>query len=505
MKTFSLVALWLLALAGPPAAALPTDLGRAVVSTASGFSVTAWVKLDRLDGAQTFVSQDGKSVSGFALEKRGDGRFAFTRPAADDTAAVRASAASDFAPTAGLWYQLVGVSDAAGRRLRLYANGLLLASAPFTAPWRAAGHTVIGRGLQNGRAAAPALGVVDRVVFDARALSDAQVAARYRADRVHARAKTFTWANPVYFQGSGPGDDIHDPDILNDGGVYYAVATLAPFRNYTDRDSKLPDLGSAPGIKLYASRDLKVWKFKSWILKSSSLPDDRPYKHQFWAPEIHKLGRRYFVIFGGSNWIADRYNVGGHMGYYQFVGVADRVTGPYSHFTALQGPGVDTSLFEDDDGKTYAVWPSTEIHPIDLSRIDQGRITVGPKLSQATVPNDFKALGHPAPNTVEGPYLIKRRGVYYCFFAETYPDLYATGVATATSLSGPWHLDPRWRVFPGGHQAEFVGPDGRFWTAYKHEKSGTTPWLSLDPLDFDAQGRVQVTPTEGPQSVPLHP
>ena len=312
---------------------------------------------------------------------------------------------------------------------------------------------------------------------------------------------TFTWANPIYYQGSGRGDDIHDPDIFNDGGVYYCVATLAPFRNYTDRDPKLPDLGSSPGISLYASRDLKVWKSKGWILKSSALPDTAPYKHQFWAPELHKFGKRYYVIFGGSNWIDDKYNIGGRMGYYQFVGVADKITGPYTHFTALQGPGVDTSLFQDDNGKTYAVWPGNEIHPIDLSQIDQDKITVGPMLSRAASPDDYKALGLPVPGTLEGPYLIKHAGTYYCFFATTYPDLYATGIATAKSLRGPWTLDPRTRQFPCGHQAEFIGPDGRWWMAYKHERSAITPWLSIDPIDFDADGRVQMTPTIGPQSL----
>ncbi len=246
-----------------------------------------------------------------------------------------------------------------------------------------------------------------------------------------------------------------------------------------------------------------LWKFQSWIVRSLALPDSAPYKHQFWAPELRRINGRFYVIFGASNWIDAKYNIGGRMGYYQFVGVADKVAGPYRHFTALRGPGVDTSLFQDTDGKTYVVWPGNEIHPVDLSQIDQDKITVGPLVSRAAGPDDFKAIGRPAPNTLEGPYLIKHGTTYYCFFAETYPDLYATGIAQSQSLSGPWHLDPRWRVFPGGHQSEFVGPDGRWWTAYKHERSETTPWLSIDPLTFRADGSVQITPTTGPQSIPL--
>lgn len=491
------------------ACSVPGVSGRAAVNTAKSFTVSAWVKVNRRDGWQTFVSQDGRSVSAFSLQKRGDDdRFGFTLSASDSPTAQARTAESAFTPTPGLWYHLTGVYDRKAGQIRLYADGTRLASAAFTTPWAAAGHTQIGRGLRDGQPADFLDGAVQGVRFSPHALTDAAVDSAYRVAVNRRMPHTFTWANPIYFQGDGPGDDIHDPDILYDRGVYYLVYTMAPFRNYTDRDTKLPNLGSAPGIALYASRDLKVWTFKNWIVKSSDLPDDCPYKDQFWAPELHKINGRFYVIFGGSNWIADKYNIGGHMGYYQFVGVADKATGPYAHFTTLRGPGVDTSLFQ-DDGKTYAVWPGNEIHPIDLSHINQDQITVGPMVSRAAGPDDFKAIGKPVPETMEGPYMIKQDGTYYCFFAETYRGphgFYDTAVAMSKSLAGPWHLDPRWRVFPGGHQALFTGPDGRWWTSYKHEGGGETqPWLNIDPVNFDADGNVQVTPTRGPQSVPLKP
>lgn len=482
-------------------------LNRTAVNTAASFSVSAWVQVNNLGGPQAFVSQDGRAVSGFTLGIYGDhNRFAFTMPGSDGAAAPTTTAASAFGPTPGLWYQLTGVYDKKAAQIRLYANGVPMASAAFTTPWQAAGRIVIGHDLRGGQPADFADGAIDQVRLYDHRLSDVDVATHFGADMKRFQPKTFTWANPIYFQGKGRNDDVRDPAILQDNGVYYLVYTMWPFRNYTDRDPKLPDMGSSPGIALYASRDLKAWKFTKWILKSSELPTDCPYKHQFWAPEIHKINGRFYVIFGGSNWIDDKYNVNGHMGYYQFVGVADKIEGPYKHFTALKGPGVDTSLFQDDDGQTYVVWPWNEIHTVDLTKIDQDKITVGPKISQATTPDDFKAIGKPVPETIEGPYMIKRAGTYYCFFAETYrgPDgFYDTGVATAKSLAGPWTLDPRWRLFPGGHQAIFRGPDGRFWTSYKHEQSDDAPWLNIDPIDFDAQDRVQVTPTKGPQSVTL--
>ncbi len=469
---------------------LSAAAGRAVpkpkpVPAAEGITMTAWVKLSALNGPQVYVSRAGLTLS--KTDK--DSKFAFTFPVIYGGKPVVVK--SDFTPTPGLWYCLAGVYDNTAKEARLYANGVLLKSVPAGVPELEVAPVPVTAGDAT----------VEAARFIRRALPEAEIA-REAAGRKAREPGVITWANPVYFQGNSNGDDIHDPQIITVDGVYYLVATLAPFRNFTDRNPKLPDLGSSPGISLYASRDLKVWKFQKWLVKSSKLPDTAPYKHQFWAPEIHKLGRRFYLIFGGSNWIDDKYNIGGHMGYYQFVGVADSVGGPYSHFTALKGPGVDTSLFEDDDGRTYAVWPGNEIHPIDLTQIDQDKITVGPMVSRAAGPDDYKALNLPVPGTLEGPYLIKHAGTYYCFFATTYPDLYATGIATAKSLSGPWTLDPRVRAFPGGHQAEFVGPNGGWWTAYKHEQSDTAPWLSVDPLTFDEGGKVQITPTTGPQSLP---
>lgn len=479
------------------------QMSRAAVSTLASFSVSAWVCFRSLAGAQTLASQSGQQGVGFALQKRADdGKLTFSMSRSDEASAGMSVAVSDFAPTPGLWYHLAGTCDRATHTLRLYANGVRLASVPAPAPWRAGGPTALGCLRAGGTPTDFLDGTLDAVRFFPRALSDAQVGALFQAGQAAFHLGGFAWANPVYFQGNGRTGELRDPDILRDGGVYYLVCTLWPFANYTDADPNKPNDNSSPGIALYTSRDLKVWKFQTWLVKSSALPDTVPYKHQFWAPELHKIHNRYCLIFGGSNWLSARNNIGGRKGYYQFVAVADHINGPYSHFTALKGPGVDTSLFEDTDGKTYVVWPRNEIHLVDLSQIDHDQITVGPKMSQAAVPADFTAIGKPVPETIEGPYLIKRRGTYYCFFAETYRGpggFYDTGVATASSLAGPWRLDPRWRIFPGGHQALFTGPDGGWWTSYRHEGSDIAPWLSIDPVGFDAQGNVVVTPTQGPQ------
>jgi GH43 family beta-xylosidase len=483
------------------------EADRPVIDTSASYTVSLWVKLSSVAGLQTFVSQSGSQSIAFALKKEKTDQLAFSVATADTTSSGTQTIDSDFAPTPGQWYLLTGVYDAARHEIRFYVDGTCLGSLPLVSSWKSLGNTEIGCDSVGGVPADFCSAAVDELRIYKRALTDSQVSRLYASDLKRFQPNTFTWTNPIYFQGDQRGDDVHDPEILNDGGVYYMVATLSPFANYTDRDQNKADYGSAPGIALYASRDLKVWKFENWLYKSSDIPETAPYKHQFWAPELHKINGRYYIIFGASNWIDAKYNVDGKMGYYQFVGVSDKVTGPYTHTTALKGPGVDTTLFQDDDGKTYVVWPWNEIHSIDLSQIDKDIVTVGPKISQTTTPEQFRANGHDwrSNAAVEGPFMIKHNGVYYSLYACNYGGVYATGVSTATSLSGPWTLDPRGGVFAGGHQAEFIGPDGNWWACDKHEHSSTSGWVSIDPITFGADGSLTVTQTNTPQSVTLSP
>src|SRR5262245_7251747 len=78
---------WTGALVGNSALVLPgrngsyAEVPTPIVDTTRSFTVTAWVKLDRLGGYQTFVSEDGDILSSFFLQLRGDsGQFSFTVP-----------------------------------------------------------------------------------------------------------------------------------------------------------------------------------------------------------------------------------------------------------------------------------------------------------------------------------------------------------------------------------------------------------------------------------------
>jgi alpha-L-arabinofuranosidase len=137
-----------------------------VLNTALPFSVSAWVNLNSTSGTQTFASIDGVNVSGFALQLRADtGKFAFTRLASDSNSAQVFQADATTAPSAGVWYNLLGVNDVANGMLLLYVNGVLQSSVSYSGGWHATGATVIGAGKSGGARTNFANGLIDEVRF----------------------------------------------------------------------------------------------------------------------------------------------------------------------------------------------------------------------------------------------------------------------------------------------------------------------------------------------------
>ena len=302
--------------------------------------------------------------------------------------------------------------------------------------------------------------------------------------------------------------ELRDPAIIREGNLYYLTFTVFPFTHSDSRQADKPDFNSPPGIMLYSSPDLKAWKFEKWLIKSSDLPENCPYKHRFWASEIHKINGKCYLIFTADNWIKDEYNKGGKIGaYVAFVGVADQVTGPYEHITWLKGAGCDSTLFGDDDGKTYAIMPfgNEYIQEVDLSGIQRGDIKLIGERKMIVARDNSDVGKKTSPDYMEGPWLIKRHGKYVLFTAAPYrgpkrgeqpptpPDLaqgYWVGAAVADNIWGPYRKEPQ--VFLGGHIAVFTGPDGKEWFSYRGEAGGKAQGrLCIDLIQFNTDGSVR--------------
>lgn len=341
--------------------------------------------------------------------------------------------------------------------------------------------------------------VLHRVAFR-RAFRGMLMAAWCCAALTAATPAIITYSNPLPFTYESHGQtrsEVRDPCIIRDAGRYYVVFTMHPFSPRDEKHLQDPDQGSSPGIRIYSSPDFTSWRDDGWLVKSSELPANCPYKHQFWAPEIHRFNGKFYIIFTASNWNAKQVQL--QEGYYAFIGVADQVTGPYRHITKIPNGPCDTTLFTDAAGVFYLAMPRRDlsVQQVDLSKLEQDAITrIGPEVKVATSAND-EGMSGPSPEYLEGPWVERIKERYYLFYAANYGKAgYWTGVATADSPLGPYRKDPRGQIFLGGHLAIFDGPDGRKWFSYRGENANKARGLlCVDPLDIDAEGRVQAKDT----------
>ncbi|WP_412794223.1 LamG-like jellyroll fold domain-containing protein [Streptomyces sp. MS06] len=121
-----------------------------VLDTSASYTVSAWVNLDSNPSRNyTVLSQDGTHRSAFYLGYENNlgtwdmravnqdapvgGSWSYQRAVATDPAATNT------------WTQLTGVYDATSQELRLYVDGQLQATTPYTTAWNATGPLQIGR------------------------------------------------------------------------------------------------------------------------------------------------------------------------------------------------------------------------------------------------------------------------------------------------------------------------------------------------------------------------
>ncbi|MEU4746868.1 LamG domain-containing protein, partial [Actinosynnema sp. NPDC023658] len=195
------------------------------VRTDGSFTVSAWAKVTRAEGAQAVVSQDGTTFAGFDLWYRPDdgGRWVFAM-ANPDTTQSGANADLVWSSTnaqLNTWTQVTGVYDAPANQLRLYVNGVLAGSVAKAnvPPKNATGPVRVGRTMWDSRADVDYLqGSVDEVKIYDRALNDADIRAAVSRDNVQLGYWKFDEANGTTAANAVPGGSM---GVLQ-GGAHFA-------------------------------------------------------------------------------------------------------------------------------------------------------------------------------------------------------------------------------------------------------------------------------------------
>ena len=84
-----------------------------------------------------------------------------------------------------------------------------------------------------------------------------------------------TFTNPVYPHGA-------DPWVIRDGDSYYYCYSAGNGVNVNKIES--PDkITTDGGVKVYTA------------------PKDTEYSHEYWAPELHKIGGRWYIYVAADD------------------------------------------------------------------------------------------------------------------------------------------------------------------------------------------------------------
>lgn len=283
-----------------------------------------------------------------------------------------------------------------------------------------------------------------------------------------------TYRNPLM-----DGQSFADPHVIKVGDTYYLYATT-----------------HTAGYDAYVSKDLVHWENKGRAF-------DDP-RRGAWAPDVfhHQRGDGKFYLYYTDN-VANRTPNGPRkqIG----VAVADAPLGPFRDTAVLVPHAIDAHLFQDDDGTFYLYYVDVShdyrirVQPMSDPVTKQGRPIV---VIRPTQPWE-KVSGA----ITEGPFMLKRHGVYYLMYSGTGTDSsdYAIGYATAKSPFGPFEKftgNPIVRrggtVHGPGHHCVIEGPDQKLWLVY-HQKwddaRNFKRFLAIDPMWFDDQGVIHAKAT----------
>lgn len=212
-----------------------------------------------------------------------------------------------------------------------------------------------------------------------------------------------------------------DPSICRVGEDFYLVnSSFAYF----------------PGVPIFHSRNLAEWKQIGNILdRPSQVPLNKSgHSGGIFAPTIRYYNGKFYMI-------TTNVNFGGN-----FLVTADRPEGPWSEPYYLHAPGIDPSLFFDDDGNCYYV--GTRPNPAGVRYNGDWEIWVQRlDLEQMKLVGESHAIWKGALKDViwpEGPHIYKKDGYYYLLIAEggTGPE-HAVTVARSKDIFGPYTGNPK--------------------------------------------------------------
>ena len=243
----------------------------------------------------------------------------------------------------------------------------------------------------------------------------------------------------------------------------------------------------------FSSKDLVHWTKHEKVISKENISW---LNQALWAPSVIEKDGTYYLFFGAN----DMHEKGeGGIG----VAVADNPAGPFKD--ALGHPlidevingaqPIDQFVFRDDDG-TYYMYYGGWRHC--------NMVRLGDDLKSLVPFKDGEMFKEITPEGyVEGPFMLKRNGVYYFMWSEggwTGPD-YHVAYAMSESPFGPFERigtilesDPQVGTGAGHHSVIKGRGADEFYIIYHRHPLGATDGnnrvVCIERLHFDKDGRI---------------
>nr|MBA3352485.1 family 43 glycosylhydrolase [Blastocatellia bacterium] len=311
-----------------------------------------------------------------------------------------------------------------------------------------------------------------------------------------------TYLNPVYPKS------FPDPFVLKFGGEYFAYCTgFAPDGNV---------------FRVLRSRDLVAWTESGGAM--NRLETSPPF---YWAPEVtYNNGNFYLYYSVGNETLMEIRVAVSESPIGVFVDSGRRLTS--------EEFAIDAHVFVDDHGSAFLFY-ATDF--LDHTHIGTGTV-VDRMIDMFTLEGDPRPVTRARydwqvydPNrtekggvrwhTVEGPTVLKRKGVYYQMFSGGNWQNTSYGVSFAVSdrprtdeewlqLSDGDRVLPVLRTIPGvvdgpGHNSVVRGPNNRELYCIYHRWTDNERVLAIDRMDFAGDRIFVHGATSTPQPAPFEP
>jgi beta-xylosidase len=308
-----------------------------------------------------------------------------------------------------------------------------------------------------------------------------------------------------------------DPFVLRHRGVYHAFGTTGGERK---ADGRI--------FTLLRSTDLVRWE----ELGGALTPPSPDAGYQYWAPEVAEHEGTFYLYYSMGRPEEERFEIR--------VATSAAPQGPYADTGAALVDcernrfTIDAHPFRDADGRWYLFYARNFLdteggaHPgtalvvdrlVGMTRLAGECRTVLRARHPWTLyqaQRRMEVYGRTFDwHTIEGAFVVRRRGRYYCFYSgSNYQTAnYGVDYAVADRVTGPYvgqGREPRvLRGIPGrvrgpGHHSIVVGPDGRteYLVYHAWDEAMKVRQMCIDRLVWTPSGPRCAGPTDTPQPAP---